>query len=833
MKNYHNTKFLHKSLPLALIFLGAFGNSILSEGQVLPPPGSIPPPPSVIPSFLEGIPAPPSVVPPGAPAVPSIPPPASVAPPLAPPNAGVPAPKVPTAEPIFDETGFLGGAALFSDPEELLGIEGLDEPLDRIKLRDLPAKDALEMVQLWTGRYILRPQNLPQVQLNFDSFSVLTKREALMAIESLLTMNGIAMTKIDNLFWKAVPALGVNAQVPIWLEGSSTQLAPSQRIYIKMFHLLYAPAMEVREQLSSFATPNVSTLLVFEKANSILITDSLLNLQRMEKLLKTIDRPIRKEDLGTEFFIWETQHAGARELETKLKAMIEGSLKPFLGGTTQIDSDDRTGKLLVVTRTQNLETIQFLLDTLDSPIQMKTSSKLFKLQHAEAKDLKAILDEVIKNQLAIKARLQKQKSSTIRPQASKTGVPKPLNPGGAAKPAATTSADADSEDGSHEFSDFITISADERSNAILVYGTPSDISEIGTMIESLDQPLPMARIDTIFVMVDLTEDRQRGIDALLKDVQFERDANEIVTSAGPDGLPGTADDINSVLRGAGDAFKGTLQIPGLMASVPFQLNDWKLNSISWEQIFQKSMNRSDVRVFSTPSLMVTHNAPQVNIQINDERYVILTTAGTQTNSQDIKTINAKTELKIKKPKVGLPIYADDNKTLLRPGSIYMDVEVSAEKFDETVTSGQRDQELPGKKIRHANTLITAEDGEIIVIGGLQEVQLDVSETRYKFLSSLPYFGKQFFQPKSVKYTPTELLIFLRPTIIDYRKNSQRESTIVNGNMIDSRISPSYKPQYTSPTGKILNPTILDENAVLRDNDVSEKDSPSSLPFLNF
>ncbi|MFP6894304.1 MAG: hypothetical protein VCA18_11170, partial [Opitutales bacterium] len=286
MKNYHNTKFSHRSVPLALIFLGVFGNSILSEGQVLPPPGNIPPPPSVIPSFPGGIPAPPSVVPPGVPAVPSIPPPASVAPPPATSDTPVPEASLPVspAEAIPTEAGFLG-AGKFGDPVELVGIEGLDEPLDRIKLRDMPAKDALEMLQLWTGRYILRPQNLPQVQLNFDSFSVLTKREALMAIESLLTMNGIALTMIDNLFWKAVPALGVNAQVPIWLDGPTTAVRPSQRIYIKMFHLEYAKALEVREQLNAFATPNVSSIIVFETANSLLITDSLLNLQRIEKLL--------------------------------------------------------------------------------------------------------------------------------------------------------------------------------------------------------------------------------------------------------------------------------------------------------------------------------------------------------------------------------------------------------------------------------------------------------------------------------------------------------------------------------------------------------------------
>lgn len=843
MKNYHNTKFLHKSFPLALIFLGAFGKSILSEGQVLPPPGSIPPPPSVIPSFPGGIPAPRSVVPPGAPAVPSIPPPASVAPPLAPPNAGVPAPKVPTAEPIFDETGFLGGAALFSDPEELLGIEGLDEPLDRIKLRDLPAKDALEMVQLWTERHILRPQNLPQVQLNFDSFSVLTKREALMAIESLLTMNGIAMTKIDNLFWKAVPALGVNAQVPIWLEGSSTQLAPSQRIYIKMFHLLYAPAVEVREQLNSFATPNVSTLLVFEKANSILITDSLLNLQRMEKLLETIDRPIRKEDLGTEFFVWETQHAGARELETKLKAMIEGSLKPFLGGTTQVDSDDRTGKLLVVTRSQNLETIQFILETLDAPVKMKTSSNLFKLQHAEAKDIQAILDEVIKNQQRIKQQVQGRKTAAARPQAANSGVPKPPTPGGAATTAASTASSADAgSEGSHEFSDFITISADERSNAILVYGTPADIEEIGRMIESLDHPLPLARIDTIFVMVDLTEQNQRGIDALFKNLQWSKyDRGE----AG-DGLFGTPNNGTvSIEQPAGDpiqvsgnvvseTFEGVLGVPGLASSIPFQMHDWKLSGIRWDQLFALSSERNDVRIFSTPSLMVSHNAPEVHILIQDERNIIVPTYGynststtgeSSTGQRD--TITAKTELQIKKPKIGLP-KLDENGTMISPGSIFMEIEVTAEKFDETVTNTFQGQSLPSKKIREAKSFVTIQDGEILVLGGLQEVQVDSTESSYKLLSSIPYFGKKFFQPTTVKYTPTELLIFLRPTIV--KPGEQKTEEYIK--QIDERLSPHYKPRFTSPSGTVLNPPET-KNSPKKRTDFSQRDEPSTAPFINF
>ena len=137
---------------------------------------------------------------------------------------------------------------------------------------------------------------------------------------------------------------------------------------------------------------------------------------------------------------------------------------------------------------------------------MKTTSKLFKLQHAESKDIQSILDEVIKNQQRIKQQIQGRKTSSANNALQPASGSVPGKPSSNAK---TTVNDSGGGDGAHEFSDFITISSDERSNAILVYGTKEDIEEIGRMIDSLDEPLPLARIDTIFVMVDLTEQNQR------------------------------------------------------------------------------------------------------------------------------------------------------------------------------------------------------------------------------------------------------------------------------------------------------------------------------------
>ena len=168
--------------------------------------------------------------------------------------------------------------------------------------------------------------------------------------------------------------------------------------------------------------------------------------------------------------------------------------------------------------------------------------------------------------------------------------------------------------------------------------------------------------------------------------------------------------------------------------------------------------------------MVSHNAPEVHILIEDERNIVIPTYYGNTSTDgtsstgNAEKITAKTSLEIKKPKIGLPLI-DENGTIISQGSIFMEVEVKAEKFDETQSNTYQGQSLPAKKIREAKSFVTIRNEEIIVLGGLQEVQVDSTESKYNLLSDIPYLGEKFFRPKTIKYTPTELLIFLKPTIM--------------------------------------------------------------------
>jgi general secretion pathway protein D len=501
-------------------------------------------------------------------------------------------------------------------------VDGLDDELERLRLRDQDTTGILEMIQIITGRYILRPQNLPQVKINFDSFTVLTKRETLRALESLLAMNGIGITKIDDQFFKAVPATGMNVHVPIWLEGPALAIKPSQRIYVKMFHLEYASALEVREQLNPFSTPNVGTLIVFEKANSILATDSLLNLQRMEQLLREVDRPIPAIDKGLVLVEYNSTNISAKSLDELLKSVLQKNatdkdslFADFIQRRVKTYVDQRSGVLFAVVHEKDKQFLMRFLQSIDVPVKVEARSASFKLQYASVlKPPKKIGQEQgvldLINEIINKRQAVQEKEETSRNNTSNS------TPANDSKLTTTNMASQKVENANNEsnenqeFSTFVTVLGDTRSNSILVYGTQSDINQIEDIIKLLDNPLPMAQIDTIFLMVTMNGSASRGIE-LFSNALYQK--SEGGTYTDPQGA--------TVNVPKGESLTFDASLPAIGGPMSFGFLDSKLNNLAWNNIFKVAQSTSDTRVFSSPSLVVTHNADEVEISMKNKRTV--------------------------------------------------------------------------------------------------------------------------------------------------------------------------------------------------------------------
>ena len=150
----------------------------------------------------------------------------------------------------------------------------------------------IKILEVLSGKIILQNSNLPNSKINFATKTKMPREEAVSAFESLLSLNGIAIIPLGEKYLKAVPSDAVNTQAPQFIMGKPSDLPVSLNFYTKLFELQYMPLEKLNDRLKPFlSSAKVASAELFPRSNSILITDTLANLQRVELLLEQLDRP--------------------------------------------------------------------------------------------------------------------------------------------------------------------------------------------------------------------------------------------------------------------------------------------------------------------------------------------------------------------------------------------------------------------------------------------------------------------------------------------------------------------------------------------------------------
>ena len=604
------------------------------------------------------------------------------------------------------------------DPEVTVGI---------IRISDMGANEVLDMLERFTGRPVLRQQNLPAVKINFSSQDPMKKWEAVLALESLLSLNGIAITDLGKKFLKAVPAAAIGTQVPVMIEKSTLEATPSQKIYAKFFRLNYLSTTEAVPLLQPLLTQGAP--VEFFKSNSLMITDALVNLQRVERILETIDQP---PEVDVEILFFPLKHVAASEITKRFEGLQSGSLKRYLENNTTFVGDDRTNQLIVFTHPSNIQIISDFIEKLDIDVAPITQTEVFYLKHADATEVTNLIEQVITGQQQARDERSAQRGQGTRQQETRTQSQTPPQQ----TPATSTKAELLAASGAEnlQFSDFVRIVADPRGNSIVAYGTPSDLVYLKEIVDKIDILLAQVRIEVIIAEVTLTKDRLRGIDAFTADFNL-MNASEInfgVTAPGTSRVP------------SGFSFSGSVK-------------DFSISAV-----IDTARRNSEVTVLSAPTIVTTHNQ-EATINVGESRPVITasqsdSTLGTSIRS-NIQFRDIGIELKVK-PLIGAN------------GIVQMEIDQKVESVVSTVTIDGNEQPIIG--VRQATSFVSVADGQIIVLGGLQEVNETKGNSRLWLFGSIPVLGR-LFGSKTLEETKRELLIFIEPHIITETAEANRDA----------------------------------------------------------
>ena len=642
----------------------------------------------------------------------------------------------------------------------LPGLSGSDQ-IGPVILRDETVAQVLDLMQRWTGKSILRPQALPASVYTLSLPASITRDEALLALETLLNLNGIAVIQQGDKFLKVVPNLVAKAESPQLITGSVLALPPSGRIASKIFTLKHANAQELVAQIaSSLNTTLASPPVYFGRNNALLITDSISNLQKIETLTMQIDKP-QLDLVVTKSYV--LKNAMATDMVNKLNSMLRSPATvsggaPFrLSTGTTFLADERTNRVLLMGSADQHTFFDGLIETLDQKSNPNTKTDVIFLRHADAQQVATLVTSLVTGQTTAAARA----GNTIR-TTTLNRAPTPA-PTAAAAPGAP-------QMGADEFSSSLTVLPDVRSNSVVVSGTNDDLRLLHELVDKVDIVLPQVRIEVVIVEVKLSDNETNGFNTL----------GLTVSNGKLIGIGGTGAGFG--VNGAPATTNATLAPNNTQVLASQGLFNTTTNDLSATIGLTTTPRKSDLKVLSVPAVTTTHNK-EATIFVGESRPVITgATIAPQTGqvTSQVSQRDIGIQLKV------LPLIGKD-------GAVQLQVSQSVEDILGSVRLDGNDQPIIGR--RTTDSFVSAMSGEIVVLGGLQRTITTKSTSR---LGPIPFLGDLFGSSTDLE-EKQELIIFLRPYVLN---GSAVDNLDALSRATSSAIGPEAKKALDNVPGKI-------------------------------
>ena len=201
----------------------------------------------------------------------------------------------------------------------------------------------------------------------------------------------------------------------------------------------------------------------------------------------------------------------------------------------------------------------------------------------------------------------------------------------------------------------------------------------------------------------------------------------------------------------------------------------KTSSSDFSGVIELLQTQGNVQVLSSPRITATNNQKAV-IKVGEDEYFVTDVSSTTTTGTSTTTT----------PTVELtPFFSgialDVTPQISKDGSVILHVHPSVTLTDEqnkTIVIGNSTLVLPlaQSSVRESDTIIRANSGEVVVIGGLIETYNIDMESKTPILGDIPYLG-ELFKNKSQKSQKRELVIMLKPIVIgqDTWKNQLQDA----------------------------------------------------------
>ena len=428
------------------------------------------------------------------------------------------------------------------------------------------------------GKTIIPAPDLPKSTITLKSLEgqLLTKDEYLEAIEVTLTMNGVVLEPFGEKFLRALQRKTLRTQGnPILMRMPEKPLPEKGKVVSQMIRLENITAEEAQKAIEGFKDPN-GLFQVFERTNTILVTDTQENVNRMLEVIKELDvaTPVTED-----VFVRQIEYAVAADIKTALETIVTESQKDtqketsgaktsgglgfgksapapqpsrllnlnnrpgaprneppantpnvnlvaavsdadrgMIRGKVLILADERSNKLIVITNKSNMDFFDKVIKTLDVETTPEVEISVIRLKYADSEDVASMLNDLIGASGGSSQQKNNQNANTQRGGAANSN----LTRGTTQQPATAqrrvgasnnpTFQNANASRLGELNKDNVKVLSDKRINGIVIMARKADMRAIKDVVENMDVKLSQVLIETVIIEISLDDGLTTGID---------------------------------------------------------------------------------------------------------------------------------------------------------------------------------------------------------------------------------------------------------------------------------------------------------------------------------
>jgi general secretion pathway protein D len=620
--------------------------------------------------------------------------------------------------------------------------------------------------------------------------------QAYAVFESVLQVKGFTVVPAPGGALKVIPIREAKETNIETVKGGGVT-PDTDRFITRLIPLRFIDAQAITDTLKPLVSKDAS-MVAYPPTNTVILTDSASNINRILDLISAIDVETYKEELA----VIKIHHADAATLADQLSdifgAEVSESTAPGIAARARarrpnqpptapevkasdrvrLITDARTNSLIVLAARSRLEDVRRVVAKLDIPVSGGGRIHVYYLKHADAEELSQTLNAMISGQPVAPSGGGATGGRSARP-ALATAI---QNAGAAqALRSAVT-----------ELAEGVTITADPPTNSLVIQASQEGFATLQGVIDMLDVERPQVLVEALIMEMDLVDAEDLGFSGLVRvfkgcdstgancqgSYAFGSLTDTGLGPFSPNGNGSTGGSTDGTGTGSTINLSDAKSLIGPLLAGASPASFLTAASVQAgttliQAVIRASATLNGTNILSAPNILTSDNE-EAEIKVGANIPIITSRVQSAAGIESTTTGNLATSVNVERQDIGVTLRVTPQ--ISEGDSVRLQIFQEITDVNNALSQVTGDPAEVGVSLssRKVENVVVVSNHETVVIGGLISDKFQDTNDKVPWLGDIPFLG-WLFKTTGRSLNKTNLLVFLTPHIVRSKEDLEHET----------------------------------------------------------